>query len=136
MTREQIEAMPAGPEMDALVAERVMGWWADANGEWNSNPDLPKLMGVVAPDTSFCDLPVWQPSSDIAAAWEVVEKLSDKLWCELKVNFTSDYKSRAGFTTVGCSGFNGRPDFAACGNTRTDLPLAICRAALLATLNA
>ena len=28
MTPEEIDAMPAGPEMDALVATEIMGWEA------------------------------------------------------------------------------------------------------------
>jgi hypothetical protein len=61
-----IDAMPAGRELDALVAEKVMGW-TDINGNaaavgcglnhnklWTRVPDY---------------------STDIAAAWQVVEKL-------------------------------------------------------------
>lgn len=49
MTREQIMAMPAGPELDALVAEKVMGL-----------------------------KPACRPySTSIEAAWEVVGELMD-----------------------------------------------------------
>ena len=57
-------------EIDKLVAEKIMGWtlpeetitywsnWRDANGN--------ELRSVKA----------WQPTSDIAQAWQVIEKLS------------------------------------------------------------
>ena len=55
MTREEILNMPAGREMDALVAEFVMGWLP------NPGPALPK--DKIVPNFSI----------DIAAAWEVVK---------------------------------------------------------------
>jgi hypothetical protein len=67
--------LEAGRELDALVAERVMGWVltlsprsiAEADDEeWWSMPS-----GLVR------HVDYWRPSTDIAAAWEVVEKLRD-----------------------------------------------------------
>ena len=86
--------MEPGRELDALVAEKVMGWrrmrwmdyhapsrgcsgedqrvsltysWHDANGEMTENvEDMSSDEG---------DNPPWSPSTDIAAAWPVFEKL-------------------------------------------------------------
>ncbi len=83
--------MTAGRELDALVAEKVMGWrrmtyaeqypgnpnfahrneltgyWHDAVGKYCARAeDCPDYY---APEDA------WSPSTDIAAAWEVVEKL-------------------------------------------------------------
>src|SRR3990167_1467186 len=81
-----IDEMPAGPEMDALVAEKVMGEPQphDAPVEmgsisgvltmFNNYPWkawLPECLGLGKPWT-------WRPlpySTDIAAAWKVVEKI-------------------------------------------------------------
>jgi hypothetical protein len=65
------EALKAGRELDALVAERVMGWrpyptpaydgyrWP----EWWEDPQTGnRRLG-------------WHPSTDIAAAWTVLERL-------------------------------------------------------------
>ena len=59
--------MNPGPELDALVAERVMGWerwWVTSNGwRWR---DAGKLLAWEKD---------WRPSADIAAAWKVVERM-------------------------------------------------------------
>lgn len=68
-----VESLPAaGRDLDALVAERVMGWP-------RSNRDYSQLAWNVP-----TGIRTWEPSSfgsgfrpstEIAAAWEVVEKL-------------------------------------------------------------
>lgn len=110
-----IDEMEAGPELDALVAERVMEWRAhtdcfgeesqeqihywcftrtrethpEQSDEWLAaypsqttewlvyNPpkdrDVPGYVLVLGRKGVFC------PSRDIAAAWEVVEKLKHEL---------------------------------------------------------
>jgi len=92
--------MPAGREMDALIAKKVMDW--DGVG-------LIKLSWGM---TSFED---FQPSARIADAWEVMEKLDDLIimkffpgpWaCGTQDDFD---------TEEACEG---------------PAPLAICRAAL------
>jgi hypothetical protein len=62
-------------ELDALVAEKVMGWtWHDTMLCW-----YPSTPGATLNDTrSKQD---WQPSTDISAAWEVVEKSTS--FCEV-----------------------------------------------------
>lgn len=82
MTDDEIRNMPAGREMDALVAERVMGWhkeetgimprWADKDGHF---------VHYVLDD--FDGNSGWFPSDDIAAAWEVVEKMNEKFTVEI-----------------------------------------------------
>lgn len=65
MTREEILALSPGRELDSLVAEKVMGWerdfqfWKDESGR----------IRTIEP-TSFGS---FEPSTDITAAWEVVE---------------------------------------------------------------
>jgi len=87
-----IDQMPAGPEMDRLVAEKVMGWrldvahpgqqiWRDLTA--NRNRTTSHL-------ESYRD---FSPSTSIAHAWEMVEALKgfdvflnlqvreNKCWC-------------------------------------------------------
>lgn len=86
MTRDEVLAMKPGRELDALVAEKVMGWrkktfpgggggytaWVDENG---------KALKLISNFTMIeacrrCDY--FRPSIDIAAAWEVVEKMAQE----------------------------------------------------------
>lgn len=57
MTADQIQSMPAGPEMDMLVIMKVFGWrWARANnpgGRCSFLPPVPEDWGAKN---------VWQPS--------------------------------------------------------------------------
>jgi len=127
MTRESILAMPAGPEMDALVAERVMGWTWEP-GPYLQDPETPRRAHPQstrnAPDPY---------STNIAAAWLVVEKLNDKKIAEaggdwswpVEITYICD-EGREGW----CVQFQGRHDAVA-----EPAPLAICRAALLTTLD-
>lgn len=72
-----INELKPGRELDALVAEKVMGWariimadqaWADVSNNWHSD-----YMGTVGGKRTV--IPLF--STDIAAAWEVVEKFDD-----------------------------------------------------------
>lgn len=78
--------MPAGPEMDALVAEKVMGWrWRKSSATGRrclfSPTRWPEWFTALADGTEGIvgdwDRPTHIPrySTDIAAAWEVVEKM-------------------------------------------------------------
>src|SRR3990172_8418422 len=74
VTPEQIDALPAGRELDALVAEKVMGWTitAWASGEPWGNREIFEPSGR-GPHRKAAHVPTY--STDIAAAWEVVQKL-------------------------------------------------------------
>lgn len=71
--------------------------------------------------------PPW--TTDIDAAWQVVEKMQERgFWCEVKSPFSKEYPDwHAGFTRHMETGWNGRPDHRGSGTTA---PEAICRAAL------
>lgn len=66
----KIQDMPAGPEMDRLVAEKVMGWEPaflneDGTPQWD--------MGVIGRYLTSR----FYPSKNIAHAWHVVERVTD-----------------------------------------------------------
>lgn len=77
-----IDTMPAGPEMDRLIAEKVMGWRL-----FNYETDEPAIDHLSSDGCAWRDAQgrdgfdgeawKWAPSADIAHAWEVVEKMED-----------------------------------------------------------
>jgi hypothetical protein len=128
LTAEDIDAMEAGPKMDALVAERVMGLpkaefgdpcpycgsetrrgsdraWCFGCREWKYSP--------------YCEY-----STDIAAAWQVLDSIHAN-WLPAQIY---------AFTKA----LEGQSDFRwpyALIPLRKVLPLHICRAALKAVLH-
>lgn len=67
-----IDSLEAGPELDRLVAERVMGWnLVDLTWYCNGNPTL---YHNYYPDPDCGELP-WNPSENISAAWKVAEEI-------------------------------------------------------------
>lgn len=129
MTRDEILNMEAGPEMDALVAEKVMGWHLETDDKgwkyWTDDTGL-YYQGCVQHEDDFEDeedfhILHWHPSESILWAFEVVEKMRYKriihnpefspLW---EAHLTCD------------SGYGDA--------TAPTLSLAICRAALLAVM--
>ena len=73
--------LPAGRELDALVAEKVMGWqdaraffpWPESGVMLDNYAMMPPHGGAIR---DIAHVPCY--STDIAAAWEVVEKLWDE----------------------------------------------------------
>jgi hypothetical protein len=98
MTHEEILNMPAGREMDALIAEKVMGV---------------KLF-------CFC------PSTDIAAAWQVVDYFAKKYGDVCLEMVLVENETLTG--QEWCVSLRLDADIALADTA----PLAICRAALLA----
>jgi hypothetical protein len=73
--------MNAGRELDALVAEKVMGWRRHPTNQWNDRwhdgdreLDADHAIEGEGGDYYHPDK-AWEPSTDIAAAWEVVEEM-------------------------------------------------------------
>jgi len=131
--------LKAGRELDALVAEKVMGWHDPQDPEWNGWKDCGLLIwqdsmirprdkppvnskagwmayGVVDRVPAF--------STDIAAAWEVVEKLHQRFpTIHLSLGAPNQRWYCSFFGTVDDKGSALEADTA---------PLAICLAALKA----
>lgn len=114
MTRDEILNMPAGREMDALIFEKIFGF------EKGTFPVYEPMKSNVG---DYMVRPIQEYSTDISAAWEVVEKLTDGI-------FLNDFSL---WTTMRC----WKADFTelrvADSNAET-AALAICRAALLAVM--
>lgn len=113
LTREQIEAIPAGREMDTLIAEQVLGWTFHPSSFEQAEPSEWRKDGRKIWAAPFT------PSVNIAAAWQVFDPMHLPL-----------EKSQEGTWLV------YRPESASIailGHADT-APLAICRAALALSL--
>ena len=114
------DEMPAGREMDALVAERVYGKGLCDEEDWSvvTAPGGLRVLGTRCPvhGLNNCQQKILLPSysTDIAAAWGVVEKMGTPF--ELDSVSQDNHLAR----------FGGH-GFWVAGSTA---PLAICRAAL------
>lgn len=106
--------MKPGPELDALVAEKVMGW---------NLIDYPNI-GVIeieTEDDSF-DLAEFKPSTDIKEAWDVVEFTENNVGGIELISLCDEKKYLFRI-------WNGKENIEANAETA---PLAICLAALKA----
>lgn len=125
----------AGRELDADVAEMVMGErvvWREHNTNerhrlWIVNENWHDQGGRKYYNIAPCY------STDMGDAWYVVERMSALgWWARIQSPFTRGEPSSAGFTPLGTSGWNGRPDHFV---RSPSVPLAICLAALAALEN-
>ena len=139
MTRDKIMAMEAGPEMDRLIAEKVMGWRRmigpgyDYDGP--RNPDEIAVPPWISDDEfkrfrfpprgpikfGYFGIPLY--STSISDAWEVVDALAD-IGISLHIETLARREVRIEI-------FRVKWDY---DDITGPAPLAICRAALLATL--
>ena len=91
MTNEEIDKLVVGRELDAIVAEKVMGCTIEWYDSYEGGPDTDKVRKCGCPDSEHNTQSDRVPSggmlaeysTDIAEAWEVVKKLSH-LRCEGK----------------------------------------------------
>lgn len=127
LTAEMILSMPAGREMDALVAERVLGWyWSDY---WAGGQQARGLFPP-PPSGSFSDCGSFD---DYSATWDgagIVATALYRVGWRLAVHW-SPQSERCG---VGFGRLYHEP-YRAVEAWGDDFPLAICRAALLTTLD-
>ena len=117
-----VDEMQAGPEINMLIAERVMGW---------RQSSLPGVF--IDEDERFWgvtdEMPTsrqFNPSTDIAAAWQVVEKLN------LLENKILTKNEDGKYIVCDIAFFGEWPDYYAGASELA--PLAICRAALKAVM--
>lgn len=132
MKRDEILNMPAGRDLDALIAEKVMGWtretyWVATLTIATGQREDEERSGLMGPDgiRDVDNYPCY--SDDIAAAWEVVEKLRYEYSITVETTRTRRQEILAGFFVPN----SYKPTARAVADTA---PLAICRAALLAAM--
>lgn len=120
MTRDEILALKPGRELDALVAEKVMGWTYG-----HPCPEGMDCLHWVDEKGEVRDYKPPQYSTDISAAWEVFEK--NGYYGNVSymgVEYVCTLWSKWDDEGLGV-------DVTATGNTA---PEAICKAALLAVI--
>lgn len=140
-TPAEIDALPAGPALDALVAERVMGWVCPP-----ATSVLPVRMWVGPSGRVHPELPRF--STNIAAAWLVVERIGERVDDEQSLDFswltlvhTGDGYAASfdvsphevALDTISGNWWDNLQLLEYAGWAKT-APLAICRAALKAVL--
>jgi hypothetical protein len=129
----RIDEMPAGREMDALIAEKIMGYTLSEL----SLPAYPKykLFDIESGEFSGYVKEVPHYSTDIADAWEVVKRMPipfklEKCW-EKAYQIGPEGWSACWCTDADCEGCN---ENSRCTNGddawAETAPLAICRYAL------
>ena len=118
MNRDEILNMPAGRDLDALIATRVMGWQQD-DSEQGFYFDF-WVTGQGDPDDKV-QLNQFQFSKDINLAFPLVEKLG------LVIGYDED-EAHPGQNWLASLEWDPDSAYAARGEIA---PLAICRAVLL-----
>ena len=131
MTKEEILAMEAGEELDRLVATEVMGEtipeFIPENALTLQLTDSP----VKSPQGNWLclcnydegDIPTWRPvpySTDISAAWQVVERITEPPKTEEEANQIANTKFALIWEDLNLWAFSAK-----------EAATAICRAALL-----
>jgi len=120
MTRAEILNTPAGKEMDALIAEKVMGW-KKLSGKVNIL--VRQSIDLIMLNDGAQEL-VPRYSTDISAAWEVIQHFLGTGRKRPKIDRVSEGEWRVQID-------DWEPDAVAYSSSA---PLAICRAAMLAVI--
>lgn len=116
-------ALEAGRELDALVAERVMGWTfhPERNEPFQWEHHDPRFTPYALGPRLY--------STEIGAAWEVVERMADEGYeLDLKVGTAEVHAVFSFIDGDGHEHIMGEDD----GWNPSAVPLHICRAALVA----
>ena len=130
----QVDEMEAGRELDALVAEKVMGWRRVSDGQfyfWPSK-EMVEALRMSHPDLLAVDyFAAPEFSADIAAAWKVVEKMYSDGWTVSVGSLAAKPRGwRCTVSHMHADDFYRHPEsYEANADTA---PLAICRAVLKA----
>ncbi len=130
MTKAEMLALPAGPELDAQIATLVMGWHEGLHGMWHDASDV-RIEQRLDADDYYQPTPAWSPSTEIADAWDIVDWLRRQGYSNFAL-----YADNGWGCTVWHVGHNGHvePVPRVGPFNAPDAPLAICRTALMLAL--
>lgn len=115
--------LDAGRELDALIAEKVMGWTWDESTAWSPSGGRNSRTG--RPDDPWWWLPHY--STDIAAAWEVFEKIPMTIYAPHASLAAGEYENVDQWVAEA-----RLPSKESISESADTAPLAICLAALKA----
>ncbi len=140
MTRDEILALKPGPELDRLVAEKVMG----------IVPREVRIVGstntVTVYNAAFLEDGMWSEqqlrtygaarpySTDPAAAWNVIRKVQIDFWVEILCARENGEGKETFGIKVGEYGIVYRDATRVLGDEGQDFPELICKATLLAAI--
>jgi hypothetical protein len=129
-TEHLVMLFDAGFSLDELVAKHIMGW--EFRRPTHGICCTCQHCGRHQDDCPGAACEFTAPEADIGPVLRRMRELG--WWAELKTPFgaSPDSLAWAGFTPLGVSGWDGRPDYEVGDLT---LPLAVCKAALLAVLD-
>lgn len=127
MTKEEILELEPGREIDCLIAEKIMGWKVIEGSYINSV--------YIVGDDDYKEIGSCNFSTDISAAWEVVEKMKELHYDTAELYRFTDNKWLVKFVcSYGPCPYHNNPENTWHGSSVTaqTAPEAICKAALLA----
>ena len=132
MNKEQIFQMKAGQELSQKLAEGIMG--ECYHQHWDGGKD--SINCLKCGESRFYHQHSQAYSTDISAAWEVVERMAELKWYYFVSPLFEGESPLALVNLVGYSvGFRLGGDLATCIDIRIEnikqFPEAICKAALL-----
>jgi len=144
MTKEEILAMEAGEELDKLVAEAMgepMPEYIPENAldlQLAGSPiKSPKGNWLCLCNYDEGDIPTWRPlpySSDISAAWQVVNKMFELGYAMSLLHLSSEFYPEYWYCDFRPKDSNKPPEYEWVDHQMT-APGAICKAALLTRLD-
>lgn len=131
MTRDEILAMELGRELDALVAEKVMGWtvFREKHNGYELEDDEIAIGYPPGEDINSVPYEIEDYSTHIQTAWVVFNKIKDLgAWIEVAWNPKKKHYRCA----IGANFTNGKLKTTIDENKFQTAPEAICKAALIA----
>lgn len=135
MTREEIDALPVGLELDELLIEQLMGWSKTTLGELRTHTRYPDMVVWDTQRGPYAGRPVgeFQPSLLLNDAWFIVHALRKRGWYSQHTDLTLDSGTEWWSWTFLNHAPPGNELVSAQAQTAA---LAICRAALAAHFSA
>jgi len=121
MTCEEILKLEPGHELDRLIAERVMGW-KEGKDFGVGESGIARYIREGPKYFERTRIEAWSPSTDIAAAWEVIADLLTRYNVSV---YSARYPIRWFVQIVALKDWETKALV-----QDENLPLAICRAAL------
>lgn len=143
MTNEEILAMEAGREIDALIAEKVMGWKRIDNpdAQWFHDRKWTDLrdrvfwvhhIGVWEADAN--GYAIFRPSIDLGDALSVLNTFDRREW-DITLTSETEDEGKVWGVRLERYGLQAEGILQLGGNVDPLLPTAICRAALIAMIS-
>ena len=142
LKKEEILAMEAGRKLDILVASEIFGIEVEWDySSWDINKQLPKQpfrkgepRTVLGPTAHVVLNTIFEHSTDIQAAWPVVEKMFELGHSMSLLHLSSEFYPDYWYCDFRLKGKTTPPEYEWVDHI-SKAPEAICKAALISKLN-